>query len=255
MNNHIQTALVQFNPTVGALEQNADAILSKAQEAASAGAQLIVFPELALCGYPPEDLILRPHFIEDCNRQLDRLASALPPEVFTVVGAPVTDEAGRTNAAIVFHGGEITGIYRKMLLPNYGVFDEKRVFSPGTRGMVIAAGFARIGVHVCEDSWPSAADALVPLKDAGLDLLVNVSASPFYRGKVGVRETVLRNTGAFLGCAVAYCNLVGGHSHADCSGDGGGRPSGPAAHAIQPDGAAGPTTPSPYRVADARYRQ
>jgi predicted amidohydrolase len=123
----LQTALVQFNPTVGALKENAQRIAQLARDAAADGAQLIVFPELALCGYPPEDLILRPHFIQDCARQLERMAGELPDNAFCIVGAPIE----RFNAAVVFHGGKQIGIYRKMLLPNYGVFDEKRVFQEG----------------------------------------------------------------------------------------------------------------------------
>ena len=150
---NLKTALIQMNPAVGALEENAERIIAAAAGAAATGAQLIVFPELSLCGYPPEDLVLRPQFIQDCDKQLKRLADKLPKDVFTVVGAPINDGTGRYNAAIVFHKGEVAGIYRKMLLPNYGVFDEKRVFDAGREAFTFDAFGTKVGIHICEDSW------------------------------------------------------------------------------------------------------
>jgi len=206
----MKTALIQFNPTVGALGQNADQIISKAWSAADAGAQLIVFPELSLCGYPPEDLILRPHFIADCDQQLQRLATELPPDVFCVVGAPIADETGRYNAAVVFHTGKIIGIYRKMLLPNYGVFDEQRVFDAGTEPFTFEAFGTTVGIHICEDSWLSDGEASHALAAKKPGLVVNLSASPYHRGKRLEREEVFSAAAKSIGAPLLFCNQIGG---------------------------------------------
>ena len=206
----IRCAAVQINPTVGALEANAEKIIAGAKDAAGAGAQLIVFPELALCGYPPEDLILRPHFIQDCDRQIARLEKNLPPEVYSVVGAPFADGSGRYNAAVVFHGGRIAGVYRKMALPNYGVFDEKRVFDAGDRAFTFAAFGKKIGIHICEDSWDVNGAAVTALSAEEPDVVINLSASPYHRGKRSEREAVFSAAARKLGAPLLFCNLVGG---------------------------------------------
>jgi len=206
----MKTALIQFNPTVGALEKNTSRIIVDAQGAAGTGAQLIVFPELSLCGYPPEDLILRPQFIQDCDKQLQRLASKLPEQVFTVVGAPVTDGTGRYNAAVVFHRGKVVGIYRKMLLPNYGVFDEKRVFDEGLEAFVFDAFGTGVGIHICEDSWQPDGAACAALAAKHPDLVINLSASPYHRGKRLERETVFSAAAKKLNAPLLFCNQVGG---------------------------------------------
>jgi NAD+ synthase (glutamine-hydrolysing) len=202
----LQTALVQFNPTVGALEENADRIVKLASEAASDGAQLIVFPELALCGYPPEDLILRPHFIQDCAKQLDRLAEKLPGETFCIVGAPVE----RFNAAVVFHGGKQVGTYCKMLLPNYGVFDEKRVFDAGSEPFTFNAFDTKVGIHICEDSWLADGAACTALAAEKPELVINLSASPYHRGKRLEREAVFAAAARAMNAPLLFCNQVGG---------------------------------------------
>ena len=202
----LQTALVQFNPTVRALEQNADRIVGLAAKAAAGGAKLIVFPELSLCGYPPEDLILRPHFIEDCAKQLNRLAAKLPADAFCIVGSPIE----RFNAAVVFHGGKQTGIYRKMLLPNYGVFDEKRVFDAGSEPFTFDAFGTKVGIHICEDSWLADGAACTALAAEKPDLVVNLSASPYHRGKRIEREAVFAAAAQTMSAPVLFCNQVGG---------------------------------------------
>jgi NAD+ synthetase len=199
-----------MNPAVGALQENTVRILDEAHRAAQAGAQLVVFPELALCGYPPEDLILRPHFLRDCHRQLQRLAAELPPAPFTVVGAPVVDEAGRCNAAVVFHAGKLLGIYRKMLLPNYGVFDEKRVFDAGSAPFVFDAFGVNVGLHICEDSWLPDGAACTALAALRPDLVVNLSASPYHRNKRLEREAVFAAAARRMGAPLLFCNQVGG---------------------------------------------
>jgi NAD+ synthase (glutamine-hydrolysing) len=202
----LQTALIQLNPTVGALEQNANRMIEFASSAAEDGAQLIVFPELSLCGYPPEDLILRPHFIEDCSKQLNRLADELPDNTFCIVGAPVE----RFNAAVVFHGGKIIGIYRKMLLPNYGVFDEKRVFDEGDSPFIFDAFGTTVGIHICEDSWLADGAACTALAGENPDLVVNLSASPYHCGKRLQREAIFADAARTMSAPLLFCNQVGG---------------------------------------------
>ena len=206
----LTVALAQQNFTVGALEANADRILAVGRRAAAAGAGLVVFPELALSGYPPEDLVLKPRFLEACERQLQRLARELPPEIVALVGCPRAAEARRFNTAVVFHGGREVACYRKMVLPNYGVFDEKRLFDPGEKALVLAVNGRRIGVHICEDSWVRSGEACRRLKPQRLDALVNLSASPYHRGKLDLREDILRQAAIFFGAPVLYGNLVGG---------------------------------------------
>jgi len=152
--NDITVALVQLNTTVGALTQNAASIAERARKAAAAGATVIVFPELALSGYPPEDLVLKQHFLEDCRDAAGELAARLPPDTTVIVGSPwPTANGGASNSAIVFAGGRIVGRYDKMVLPNYGVFDEKRVFQAGERAALLRLGDRQVGLHICEDSW------------------------------------------------------------------------------------------------------
>ncbi len=207
---NLKTALIQMNPAVGALEENASRIIAGAEGAAKTGAQLIVFPELALCGYPPEDLVLRPQFIQDCDKQLKRLADKLPKQVFSVVGAPVADGTGRYNAAFVFHQGKITGIYRKMLLPNYGVFDEKRLFDAGREAFTFDAFGTKVGVHICEDSWVTEGDACNALAAKKPELVVNLSASPYHRGKRLEREEVFAAAAKKMKAPLLFCNQTGG---------------------------------------------
>jgi len=203
-------ALAQVNFGVGALNANADRMLRAAAAAAAQGAGLIVFPEMALSGYPPEDLVLKRHFLADGEAQLARLARELPLEPAVIVGCPRAEGDVIYNTAVVFRGGRIAATYRKMLLPNYGVFDEKRVFAAGTRALGLELDGWRIGLHICEDSWVLNGAPCRRQRQAAPDLLVNISASPYHRGKLQQRETVLGRVAAHVGAPVAYCNLVGG---------------------------------------------
>ena len=207
----MKSALIQMNPTVGALQSNADLIVSKANEAAQAGADLIVFPELAIAGYPPEDLILKDHFCGDCEIQLERLKSELPGKPTVVVGAPVVRDGAKYNAAIIYRGGEIVGEYHKTLLPNYGVFDEKRLFAAGTEPLILDLDGTKAAVHICEDSWEPHGAAVESLVDKGVEVLINLSASPYHRGKLlNDRIDVLAQTAQKLSTTLLYCNIVGG---------------------------------------------
>ncbi len=206
----MKTALIQMNTTVGALKRNTDLIISKANEAYSEGARLIVFPELAVSGYPPEDLILKDHFCGDCKIQLERLKKELPEEACVLIGSPVIRNRKKYNAALVFNKGEIAGEYHKMLLPNYGVFDEKRLFEPGTEPFVFDLEDRTYAVHICEDSWEPEGAAAASLAGKNIDCLINLSASPYHRGKLTDRISVLAQTAKKLNAEMLYCNLVGG---------------------------------------------
>ncbi len=203
-------ALVQINTTVGDLAGNAARIVEQAARAAEAGAQLIVFPELALSGYPPEDLVLKRHFLRACEQQLEELAGKLPREALVLVGCPREIAGHPANTAVAFASGKIAGCYRKMALPNYGVFDEKRVFTAGEKPMIVQVNGMRLGIHICEDSWNSASPAATLLANTGLSALINLSASPYHRGKLSLREETLRAMAARIRAPLLYCNLVGG---------------------------------------------
>lgn len=207
------TALAQINTTVGALEDNAEKIVEAGREAVARGADLVVFPELSLNGYPAEDLYLRSDFIAAGREILDEIAAELAGASFLVGFAdPVPDRvpgrAAAWNAAALVADGSVVDIYHKRLLPNYGVFDEFRTFRNGSGPLVRALGDVAYGVTICEDCWepdsPVAAD-LGP----GAELLVNLSASPFHRGKAGQREEIFRAVARRNDSAVAMVNLVG----------------------------------------------
>jgi len=202
--------LAQINPTVGALEHNADMIIAGTRAAASDGADVVVFPELSLSGYPPEDLVLKRHFLEDVEVQLARIAAAVSPELTVLVGAPVWNNGHVYNAAVVMQQGSAAQRYFKMSLPNYGVFDEKRVFAEGTKAMVVEIRGKRLALHICEDSWSVENPAVLQLEQLKADVLINLSASPYHRGKMNVRKEILSRTARHLGIPLLYCNLVGG---------------------------------------------
>ncbi len=219
-------ALVQMNPTVGALKENAAKIVRFAQEAAAAGAEVAVFPEQALCGYPPDDLVLRPRFMDAVEAEAEQLAAALPEDLLALVGAPLREDGKLFNTAMLFHGGTRVATAKKMLLPNYGVFDERRIFAPGAAPLVHEFKGARLAVHVCEDSWWPAGESFRGLKGA-CDVLVNLSASPYCRGRENDREEMARKATAALGVPMLYTNVVGGQD--ELVFDGGGM-------AVQADG-------------------
>ena len=202
-------ALVQMNPTVGALRENAAKIVRFAQEAAAAGADVAVFPEQALCGYPPDDLVLRPRFMDAVAAEAEKLAAALPPNLLALVGAPVRENGQLCNAALLFHGGKRVATARKMLLPNYGVFDERRIFAPGAAPLIYEFKGARLAVHVCEDSWWPTGESFRGLK-GNCDVLMNLSASPYCRGRESDREEMARQATAALGVPMLYTNILGG---------------------------------------------
>jgi NAD+ synthase (glutamine-hydrolysing) len=203
----MRLALVQLNAVVGDLEGNRERVLAGIRDAERAGAELVVFPELAITGYPPEDLLLRPGFVRAAREATEDVARACTG-ITALVGTPWYDTDLR-NALAVCGGGAIRGVYRKRFLPNYGVFDEMRYFAAARDLLLLRIGDALVGPTICEDIWqpgPPATDLAL----AGAHLIVNSSASPFHVGKAEDREEMLvtraRDNASFL----AFCALVGG---------------------------------------------
>jgi NAD+ synthase (glutamine-hydrolysing) len=203
----MRLALHQLNATVGDLAGNEAAIRDGIAQAKAAGAQLVAFPELAVTGYPPEDLLLKEHFLRDARAVVDRLAEEAQG-IVAIVGFPERDDDVYNSAAILADG-EVQAVYRKMRLPNYGVFDEVRYFQAGTEPAVIEVDGVTVGITICEDDWvpdgPTVDEAL-----AGAEIVVNLSASPYQAGKPAERETMLKQRARDNLTAFAFCALVGG---------------------------------------------
>src|SRR5918996_2006333 len=203
----MRIALAQLNLVVGDLDGNCAKILSALADATEAGADLVVFPELAITGYPPEDLLLRPGFLLAARASLEEIARAAT-DVVALVGTPWLDR-DLANACAVCADGRVQTVYRKQFLPNYGVFDEHRYFAEGRDLVLLRLGEAHAGLTICEDIWqpgPPATDLAL----AGAQLLVNLSASPFHVGKAEDREEMLVTRARDTSSYVAFCNLVGG---------------------------------------------
>jgi NAD+ synthase (glutamine-hydrolysing) len=217
---HLRLAAAQLNTVVGDLAGNVDRILGALAVAEAAGADICVVPELAIPGYPPEDLLLKPTFVADNVAALEKVAAATGPCAIVVgyVGA-TPDGQGLSNAAAVCAGGRVVGIYRKRFLPNYGVFDEQRWFVPSTdTPTLFGVAGAWVGVSVCEDVWfPDG--PVAEQGRAGADVVVNLNASPFNRGRRGERLHMLRRRVDEAGCAIAYVNQVGGQDELVFDGD------------------------------------
>src|SRR5665213_2436405 len=203
----MRLALCQMNATVGDIAGNAARIRAGLDDARAAGADLVLFGELALTGYPPEDLLLREHFLEDARAALMELA-AETHGVVAIVGFPERAEHVY-NAAAVLADGAIQTIYRKVHLPNYGVFDERRYFQPGVSGAMIEVGSRRIGLTVCEDLWQPGPPASAEAAD-GASLILNISASPYHAGKGAERERMFAKRAREDEVPIAFCGLVGG---------------------------------------------
>jgi NAD+ synthase (glutamine-hydrolysing) len=204
----LRVALAQINARVGDLEGNAEKIAASIDEARDAGAELVLLPELVVTGYPPEDLLLKEHFLAGAREALDAAAKHSGDGLIALIGFPERS-FDVYNALAVCIDGEVASIYRKNVLPNYGVFDEKRYFQVGDGGAVLDLGGARIGLSVCEDIWtpgpPASEEAL-----AGASLILNASASPYHVGKGSQRERMLAQRARDNIAAVAFTNLVGG---------------------------------------------
>ena len=202
----LKIAVAQINCTVGDLAANRQRILEACGQARSRGADLVLTPELALCGYPPEDLLLRPDFYRACRTELARLAAEVPMPL--IVGHPDEHGGKRYNAASFLRDGRVEATYRKHRLPNYEVFDEQRYFAAADEPCVVDVKGVRIGLNICADVWEAPAAAAA--RAAGAQLLVAINASPFHMNKQHQRYEVLRSRVADTGIPVIYANLVGG---------------------------------------------
>jgi len=205
----IKISLGQINSTVGDLAGNARKILEYTALAQKAGAELVVFPELALCGYPPEDLLLKKHFVADNVKALDAMSKKIRG-ISVVTGFVDSDSAGKIyNAAVLISDGKLQGVYHKHELPNYGVFDEKRYFSLGQNSGVFTLKGIKIGVNICEDIWIDGAVYQAQAR-AGASVLINISSSPYHAGKLKERQELLVARAKETKTHLVYVNSIGG---------------------------------------------
>lgn len=205
----LRLALAQIDPTVGDLAGNAGRIVAFSQQARQAGADLVLFPEMALTGYPPEDLLFEPIFLSKTEKALHHLLVTVPKDLLVVVGSPTGKIGALHNAAFALHKGRIRAVFHKWFLPNYGVFDEQRYFREGEKPAVLDLNGVRIGLTICEDIWRPKGPALAAAEE-GASLLLNLSSSPYHAGKIKERLGILRKKIRECGTAIAYCNMVGG---------------------------------------------
>jgi NAD+ synthase (glutamine-hydrolysing) len=204
----LRVALGQINTVVGDLDGNVERIVAAIAKAEEADADLVALPELAITGYPPEDLVLKPGFVADNRVALQKVAARTGrcAAIFGFVDA----RSDLHNAAAVCAHGQVLGVYHKRLLPNYAVFDEQRYFTPGVEPLeLFVIGGVRVGVSVCEDAW-SPHGPIAQQAAGGAELVVNINASPFFAGRLGQRERMLATRAADASCALAYVNQVGG---------------------------------------------
>ncbi|MEG4856535.1 NAD+ synthase [Microcoleus sp. K1-B6] len=223
----MKIAIAQLNPTIGDILGNSNLILEAAKKAEVEGANLLLTPELSLIGYPPRDLLINPSFIADAGAQLLQLAQALPPELAVIAGTALPNAnavklGGKSlfNSAVLLQNGVIKQVFHKRLLPTYDVFDEDRYFEPGENSNYFTIGELKIGVTICEDLWNNeefwgkrsyAGDPVSDLAKLGVDLVVNLSASPYSAGKREVRSAMLQHSVIRCGIPIIYANQVGGN--------------------------------------------
>lgn len=227
----MRIAIAQLNATVGDIAGNVDRIARFAEQARAAGARVMVTPELALCGYPPEDLLLRDDFLKACASGLDELAARVP-DIYLVVGHPRGMNGRRHNSASVLYGGQVIATYDKHNLPNYTVFDEKRYFDAATEPCTFRVDGVKLGINICEDAWGALgrasampvelhdrpgltaeawdADAPAAAREAGAAILLVLNASPYHVRKQSTRYSVMRERVKETGIPLVYVNLVGG---------------------------------------------
>ena len=204
----IKIQIAQINPIVGDIQSNAKKIIDLSIEASDLGAHLIVFPELALTGYPPEDLLLRDGFMDQVKNEVDNLCSAIPSNISVLFGAPSQSDKNLYNSAYLIRDNQIQNIYNKQELPNYGVFDEKRYFTPGSDSFVFECQNTRIGVLICEDQWIDR--PIRELCQSNVELVISLNASPFQLNKQSERINICQNYALEFGISFVYINLVGG---------------------------------------------
>ncbi|MFA5866410.1 MAG: NAD+ synthase [Actinomycetota bacterium] len=206
----LRLALAQINATVGDIEGNKEKIAGNVSKAVEAGADVVIFPELCLTGYPPEDLLLKPHFLRRSQEALQELAESIG-DIYAIVGFAEESATGGLpgNSAALLANGRIMNVYRKVHLPNYGVFDEMRYFKPGTEYPVVDVGGVTSGLSICQDIWEEKGPAFYQAA-GGAKVIFNINASPYHIGKGKEREMMLRDRAAETGAFIVYVNLVGG---------------------------------------------
>ena len=215
MKKTVRLGLAQINCTVGDLEGNSEKIISYIKKGREKGVDIISFPEMAITGYPPDDLLLKPGFIHDNMQALDLVARQCI-DITAIVGFAGSPGKGETsdrlayNAAALIRNGEIKAVSHKIILPNYGVFDERRYFIAGSKCQVFELDDIIFGVNICEDIWHAEGPTGIQALKGNADLIININASPFHAGKHEEREHVLTQRVAESGVAIAYTNLVGG---------------------------------------------
>ena len=220
----MKIGIAQINTTVGDLSGNQQRILNAYHQLVANGAELILYPELVICGYPPRDLLLKSRFVHDMGKALQTIAREINtvPAIIGFVERYNKDKTGRPfyNSAAWCESGEIKTVARKSLLPNYDVFDEERYFEPAGSPTVYQWQGKKIGITICEDIWTSQSvptsrrygkDPVASLADNGVDLLLNLSASPWHQGKNETRESLIADAAKRCQCPVVYCNAVGGN--------------------------------------------
>src|SRR2546427_10699574 len=213
----LRLAMAQINVVVGDVEGNAQKIIEWLDRARDADADIVTFPELALTGYPPEDLLLKPQFIDANLAALDRIISRTR-DITAIVGF-VDRQDDIFNAAAIAQNGKLVTTYHKMYLPNYGVFDEFRYFQPGKACPVLQMDGATIGVSICEDIWYPDGPVVMQALSGGAEVIINISSSPYHAGKRQWRETMLATRAGDNTVIVAYNNLVGGQDELVFDGD------------------------------------
>ena len=209
METNLRIAIAQINSTVGDLGGNSKKIVNFIKKAKALKSDMVTFPELAICGYPPEDLLLKGHFVKDNIEALNFIIREVA-NITAILGFVDIDNNGNLyNAAAIIQDRQLKGVYHKMELPNYGVFDEKRYFTPGHKPAIFTQNKLTFGVNICEDIW-KAKNTANAQRMSGVDIIVNISASPYYAGKVAVRNKMLIERAHETGSYICYNNLVGG---------------------------------------------
>ncbi len=218
MTHHVRVALAQINPTLGDLEGNSQKIIQNIREAETAGADVVIFPELTLTGYPPEDLLLKRKFLADTRIQLEQIAKA-NQDIMAVVGFVDHQQDKLYNAAAILQQGQVAAVYHKICLPNYSVFDEKRYFTPGDRPLVFEWQDIKFGLNICEDIWiPNGVTESQAFR-GGAEIILNLSASPYYMDKRKERLAIGMTRARVTRSIVVYVNLVGGQDELVFDGD------------------------------------
>ncbi|MBU1277458.1 MAG: NAD+ synthase [Proteobacteria bacterium] len=206
----LRIAQAQINPTVGDIDANLALIYEQSQRARAAGAHLVTFPELAITGYPPEDLLIKPRFLDDSRAAVQELAQRCQGINLVVGFADADPQRGQCyNAAAVISQGQVAAVYHKKELPNYGIFDEKRYFTPGAECLLLEMAGVRLMLTICEDVWVQGDECEVCALQQKAQVVLNISASPFHAGKLDIRKNIMARFASATGTYVCYNNLFG----------------------------------------------